>query len=65
MLKANSIIDTFNVSKVSDLKLNGYGLKEMGYEGLEIGKVKKYLLSHILDEGIPNEREKLFEILHN
>ena len=65
MLKANSIIDTFNVPKVSDLKLNGYGLKEMGYEGLEIGKVKKNLLSRILDEGIPNEREKLLEILHN
>lgn len=37
----------------------------MGYEGLEIGKVKKYLLSRILNEGIPNEREKLLEILHN
>ena len=65
LLKVNSIIDTFNVPKVSDLKLNGYELKEMGYEGLEIGKVKKYLLSRILDEGIPNEREKLLEILHN
>ena len=49
LLKVNSIIDTFNVPKVSDLKLNGYELKEMGYEGLEIGKVKKYLLSRILE----------------
>lgn len=65
LLKVNSIIDTFNVPKVSDLKLNRYELKEMGYEGLEIGKVKKYLLSRILAEGIPNEREKLLEILHN
>ena len=65
MLKVNSIIDTFNVPKVSDLKLNRYELKEIGHEGLEIGKVKKYLLSRILDEGISNEREKLLEILHN
>ena len=65
MIKVNSVIDTFNIPKVSDLKLNGYELIEMGYEGLEIGKVKKYLLSRILNNGIPNEREKLLEILHN
>lgn len=65
LIKVNSVIDTFNIPKVSDLKLNGYELIEMGYEGLEIGKVKKYLLSCILNDGIPNEREKLLEILHN
>ena len=36
---------------------------QMGFNGKEIGNVKKYLLSEVLDNGIPNDKEILSEIV--
>ena len=60
--KVNKVIDTFNVPTVSDIVLNGYDLMAMGYRGKEIGEIKKFLLSSILDDGVPNEKEALLEV---
>ncbi len=55
--------DEFDIPKVSDLKLTGFELMQMGFNGKEIGNVKKYLLSEVLDNGIPNDKEILREIV--
>ena len=37
---------------------------KLGYTGKEIGAVKNYLLNKILDEGIPNDKDILLNIVH-
>lgn len=61
--KVQQVIDEFDIPKVSDLKLTGFDLMQMGFNGKEIGNVKKYLLSEVLDNGIPNDKETLTEIV--
>lgn len=61
--KVQKVIDEFDIPKVSDLKLTGFELMQMGFNGKEIGDVKKYLLSEVLDNGIPNDKEILSEIV--
>lgn len=61
--KVQKVIDEFDIPKVSDLKLTGFDLMQMGFNGKEIGNVKKYLLSEVLDNGIPNNKEILSEIV--
>jgi poly(A) polymerase len=61
--KVQKVIDEFDIPKVSDLKLTGFDLMQMGFNGKEIGDVKKYLLSEVLDNGIPNDKETLSEIV--
>ena len=46
------------------MALNGYDLMKLGYTDKEIGKIKNYLLNKILDEGIPNDKETLLNIVH-
>lgn len=58
------VIKEFDIPKVSDLALNGYDLMKLGYTGKEIGEIKNYLLDKILDEGIPNDKENLLNIVH-
>lgn len=58
------VIKEFDIPTVSDLALTGYDLMKLGYTGKEIGKIKNYLLNKILDEGIPNDKETLLNIVH-
>lgn len=58
------VIKEFDIPTVSDLALNGYDLMKLGYTGKEIGAVKNYLLNEILENGIPNDKETLLNIVH-
>lgn len=53
----------FDIPKVSDLALTGYDLMKLGYIGKEIGEIKNYLLDKVLDEGIPNDKEVLLDLV--
>lgn len=61
--KVLKVIHDFDIPKVCDLKLNGYDLMKLGYTGKEIGEIKNYLLNKILDEGIPNDKEVLLDLV--
>ena len=45
--------------KVNDLAVNGRNLIELGFNGKEIGEIKKELLDKYLSEEIKNEKEKM------
>lgn len=62
--KVIRVIKEFDIPTVSDLALNGYDLIKLGYTGKEIGEIKNYLLNKILDEGIPNDKETLLNIVY-
>ena len=47
--------------KVTDLKVSGFELMEMGFVGKQIGEILKYLLQKCLDEEINNEKDELIE----
>ena len=57
------VIKEFDIPKVSDLALTGYDLMKLGYTGKELGKIKNYLLDKILDEGIPNDKDVLLNLV--
>lgn len=59
-----SVIKEFDIPKVSDLALTGYDLMKLGYTGKEIGEIKNYLLDEILENGIPNDKDVLLNIVH-
>ena len=63
--KVLGVIYDFDIPKVSDLALNGYDLMKLGYTGKEIGEIKNYLLNKILDEGIPNNKKILLDLVLN
>ncbi len=60
--KAQTIIDNKEPYRISDLKINGSDLKEIGFEGKEINKELENLI--LLVSGSPehNEKEKLLQI---
>ena len=47
--------------KVNDLAVNGRNLIELGFNGKEIGEIKKELLDKYLSEEIKNEKEEMLE----
>lgn len=57
------VIKEFDIPTVSDLALNGYDLMKLGYTGKEIGAVKNYLLNEILENGIPNDKNVLLNLV--
>lgn len=57
------VIKEFDIPKVSDLALTGYDLMKLGYTGKEIGAVKNYLLNEILENGIPNDKDVLLNLV--
>ena len=61
--KVLKVIHNFDIPKVSDLALTGYDLMKLGYIGKEIGEIKNYLLDKVLDEGIPNDKEVLLDLV--
>ena len=48
---------------VKDLAINGHDLMALGCSGPEIGKTLEFLLSQVLDETLPNERQALLDAL--
>ena len=57
------VIKEFDIPKVSDLALTGYDLMKLGHTGKEIGDVKNYLLNEILENGIPNDKDVLLNLV--
>lgn len=47
--------------KISHLKVDGEDIKSIGYFGKEIGTILKFLLSAVIEERVPNERDMLIE----
>ena len=47
--------------RLTDLKISGYDLMALGYQGKQIGACLQRLFSLVLDEEIPNDRERLLE----
>lgn len=48
---------------VRDLALNGRDLMQEGLQGRKIGLAQRYLLDRVLDGDVPNEKEKLLQLL--
>lgn len=46
---------------VNDLAINGKDLIELGFNGKEIGEIKKELLDKYLSEEIQNNKEEMLE----
>lgn len=46
---------------IRDLAVNGHDLMALGYSGRELGHCLELLLSQVLDEALPNEREALLQ----
>lgn len=61
--KVQKVIEEFDIPKVSDLRLGGFDLIEMGFAGKEIGNIKKHLLNEVLENGVPNDFDALYEIV--
>ena len=59
--KANEIINNKECINVSQLLINGYDIIMLGAEGPKVGDVLNALLSAVIDEKIPNERERLLD----
>ena len=51
--------------KISHLKVDGEDIKAVGYSGKEIGVVLNFLLSAVIKERIPNDRNVLMEYSQN
>lgn len=49
--------------KLSDLKLNGYDMMTLGYQGKNIGLALDYLLTAVVDEKVNNVKEELIAFL--
>ncbi len=47
--------------RISDLKINGDDLKEMGYQGKEIGSMLNDMLEHCLFETLKNDKDALLD----
>ncbi len=50
---------------LSSLAVNGRDVAALGYKGRKIGEALEYLLSEVIDERLPNEKENLLSALEN
>jgi len=48
---------------IHDLDINGHDIMSLGYKGPEIGKIKHYLLDHVLQHHDDNKKTILLEII--
>ena len=62
-----TLLDNSNaeVTKLSDLKITGDDLIQLGFKGREIGKALDYCLDQVLRNQSLNEKEKLIELVKN
>ena len=58
----SKIIDEDQALKVTDLKINGYDLINLGLQGKQIGDCLNYLLGLVLEDAALNNREILIEL---
>ena len=58
----SKIIDEDQALKVTDLKINGYDLINLGLQGKQIGDCLNYLLELVLEDATLNMHEKLIEL---
>ena len=57
----SKIIDEDQALKVTDLKINGYDLINLGLQGKQIGDCLNYLLGLVLEDETLNNHETLIE----
>ena len=58
----SKIIDEDQALKVTDLKINGYDLIDLGLQGKQIGDCLNYLLGLVLEDATLNNHETLIEL---
>ena len=58
----SKIIDEDQALKVTDLKINGYDLINLGLQGKQIGNCLNYLLELVLEDAALNNHETLIEL---
>ena len=58
---AVEIIEEENCLSVKDLKINGYDLMHLGFNGVIIGQIHKELLSKVIEEELINDHTVLVE----
>ena len=58
----SKIIDEDQALKVTDLKINGYDLINLGLQGKQIGDCLNYLLGLVLEDAALNNHEILIEL---
>ena len=51
--------------KIKDLAVSGYDLMALGITGKDIGRMLDTLLENVLEEQLPNEKEKLLEYVQS
>lgn len=61
--RALKLIDEGECLKVTDLAVSGSDVKEMGFEGAEIGRILEKLLEDVINERLENKREILMQEL--
>lgn len=61
----DNIISDDECLKLKDLKINGNDLVKMGFQGKEIGKALKKVLSAVVGEQLPNDRDALLQFVGN
>jgi len=61
--RISKVLSEDNALKISDLDIDGNDLKEMGYNGKEIGDILQKLLDKVIDDPVLNEKSRLKEIV--
>ncbi len=61
----NSIITDGEPFTVKDLAVNGNDIKELGFEGREIGEILSYLLERVVSDELNNDKETLLSAIKN
>ncbi len=60
---AQEILAQNEALKITDLKINGYDLMKLGYQGVQIGECLNELLECVLDNELVNEKKTLLKFL--
>ena len=55
----NQVLNEEQCFTLKNLAINGYDLINLGYKGKEIGKILNNLLNKVINDEIPNNKEKL------
>ena len=57
----NQVLNEEQCFNLKDLNINGYDLINLGYKGKEIGEILNTLLNKVINDEIPNDKEKLLK----
>jgi hypothetical protein len=61
--RISKVLSEDSALKISDLDIDGNDLKEMGYNGKEIGEILQYLLEKVVDDPVLNEKNTLKDVI--